>query len=187
MENMYITVAYRLYAVAKDGGKEFVEEAPVEHPFQFISGMGYTLDKFEEEILALKKGDEFKFEIPCAEAYGERDEENVQTVNKSIFADADGKFDAERVFTGNVIPLQDGEGNRFFANVGEITEDKVVLDFNHPHAGKDLLFEGIVTEMRPATAQEVKEMAESMSGNGCGGGCEGGCGGNCGGGSGGCH
>ncbi len=185
MENMYITVAYRLYAIAKSGEKELVEEAPVEHPFRFISGMGYTLEKFEQEISALSKGDKFEFTIPCAEAYGERDEENVQKVSKNIFTDENGKFDTEHVFTGNIVPLQDAEGHRFFANVGEITEDKVVLDFNHPHAGKDLIFEGSVTEMRPATAEEVKELAEEMSG-GCGGCCEGGCGG-CGGSCGGCH
>ena len=38
MENKYITVAYKLY-VEQDGKQEMVEEATVEHPFQFISGM----------------------------------------------------------------------------------------------------------------------------------------------------
>ena len=68
MENKYITVAYKLYAV-EDGKKELREEAPAAHPFQFISGIGYTLDRFEKEILALQKGDNFSFTIPCAEAY----------------------------------------------------------------------------------------------------------------------
>ncbi len=71
MENKYITVAYKLYAVT-DGEKELREEAPASHPFQFISGIGYTLERFEKEILALKKGDNFNFTIPCAEAYGEK-------------------------------------------------------------------------------------------------------------------
>lgn len=79
MENKYITVAYKLYAVT-DGEKELREEAPASHPFQFISGIGYTLERFEKEILALKKGDNFNFTIPCAEAYGERDEDNVRQV-----------------------------------------------------------------------------------------------------------
>ena len=43
MENKYITVAYRLYAIA-DGKKELLEEATVEHPFQFISGIGYSIN-----------------------------------------------------------------------------------------------------------------------------------------------
>mgnify|MGYP000655414839 FL=1 len=84
MENKYITVAYKLYAV-EDGKKELREEAPAAHPFQFISGIGYTLDRFEKEILALQKGDNFSFTIPCAEAYGERDEDNVRQVPKSMF------------------------------------------------------------------------------------------------------
>ena len=69
MENKYITVAYKLY-VMQDGQKTLVEEATVEHPFQFISGLGTTLERFETEITALKKGDKFKFVIPTAEAYG---------------------------------------------------------------------------------------------------------------------
>ena len=178
MENKYITVAYKLYAIT-EGKKELLEEAPVEHPFQFISGIGYTLEKFENEILALNKGDHFNFTIPCAEAYGERDEESVRAVSKSMFCDADGNFDSDNVFEGNIIMLNDAEGHQFYANVGEITEDKVVLDLNHPHAGKDLIFEGVITEMREATNKEIEGMVNLMSGEGCGCGCDS-CGGGCG-------
>jgi len=171
MENKYITVAYKLYAIT-EGKKELLEEAPVEHPFQFISGIGYTLEKFENEILALNKGDHFNFTIPCAEAYGERDEESVRAVSKSMFCDADGNFDSDNIFEGNIIMLNDAEGHQFYANVGEITEGKVVLDLNHPHAGKDLIFEGVITEMREATNKEIEGMVNLMSGEGCGCGCD---------------
>ena len=50
--NKYITVAYKLYAI-EDGEREFTEEATVEHPFQFISGLGLTLDAFESQIKGL--------------------------------------------------------------------------------------------------------------------------------------
>ena len=178
MENKYITVAYKLYAIT-EGKKELLEEAPVEHPFQFISGIGYTLEKFENEILALNKGDHFNFTIPCAEAYGERDEESVRAVSKSMFCDADGNFDSDNIFEGNIIMLYDAVGHQFYAIVGEITEDKVVLDLNHPHAGKDLIFEGVITEMREATNKEIEGMVNLMSGEGCGCGCDS-CGGGCG-------
>ena len=177
MENKYITVSYRLYAM-NGGEKELIEEAPAAHPFQFISGIGYTLDRFEKEITALEKGDDFNFTIPCAEAYGERDEDNVRQVSKKMFCDDKGNFDSENIFPGNIIMLNDNEGHRFYANVGEITDDKVVIDLNHPHAGKDLIFEGKVIEMRPATNKEIEEIVTAMSG-GCGGHCEG-CGGGCG-------
>lgn len=179
MENKYITVAYKLYAIT-DGKKEMLEEAPANHPFQFISGLGYTLERFEKEILALTQGASFSFTIPCNEAYGERDEDGVRQVPKSMFCDPDGNFDSENIFPGNIIMLNDQEGNRFYANVGEITDDKVVLDLNHPHAGKDLIFEGNVIEMRDATNKEIESLVNAMSGEGCGSGCEG-CGGGCGG------
>ena len=86
MENKYITVAYKLYAIT-DGKKEMLEEAPANHPFQFISGLGYTLERFEKEILALTQGASFSFTIPCNEAYGERDEDGVRQVPKSMFCD----------------------------------------------------------------------------------------------------
>ena len=177
MENKYITVAYKLYAMV-DGNKELLEETQPEHPFQFISGIGFTLEKFEKEITALAKGDNFNFTIPCAEAYGERDEENVRQVSKSIFFDEKGNFDSENVYEGAIVMLNDQEGNQFYANIGEITEDKVVVDLNHPHAGKDLIFEGSIIEMREATNQEIQEMVSMMSGEcGCGCGDEGcGCG-----------
>ncbi len=49
VENKYITVAYKLYTI-ENGEKEFTEEAPAEHPFQFISGLGLTLESFENQV-----------------------------------------------------------------------------------------------------------------------------------------
>lgn len=190
MENKYITVAYKLYAMI-EGEKELIEEAPAEHPFQFITGIGYTLERFEKEITALSKGDNFNFTIPCAEAYGEVDPEGIKKLPKSVFCGPDGKFDEDNIFEGNIIMMNDGEGNQFYANVGEITDDSVVIDLNHPHAGKDLTFEGTILEMREATNKEVQDIVNSMSA--CGGGCSGcgrGCGDHdedCGGGCCGCH
>lgn len=158
MENKYITVAYKLY-VMQDGQKTLVEEATVEHPFQFISGLGTTLERFETEITALKKGDKFEFVIPTAEAYGEYMPEGVRTVSKDMFT-IDGVFDEERIFPGAVIPLQDNEGHHFYATVSEVTNDTVTVDLNHPHAGKDLTFEGEVVESRTATNEEIQEMVK---------------------------
>ena len=73
VENKYITVAYKLYTM-EDGEKELFEEAKAEHPFQFISGLGTTLEDFENQITALSKGDKFDFTIPADKAYGQYDE-----------------------------------------------------------------------------------------------------------------
>ena len=173
VENKYITVAYKLYSI-ENGEKEFTEEAPAEHPFQFISGLGLTLEAFESQVKDLKKGDKFDFTIPASEAYGEYDEEHVIDLPKNIF-EIEGKFDSERVVEGAVIPLMTSEGQRINGSVVEVKDDVVVMDMNHPLAGCDLNFVGEVTENRPATNDELAEMARMMSGGGCGGGCNGGC------------
>ena len=181
MENKYITVAYKLY-VERDGKQEMVEEATVEHPFQFISGLGTTLERFEKETSALNAGDKFDFVIPCAEAYGEYVPEGVHTVDKEMFT-IDGVFDSERIYLGSIVPLQDNEGHQFYATVCEVTDTKVTVDLNHPHAGKDLNFKGEVVASRPATVKEMQDMMNMLTGEGGCGGCGGGCG-DCGGGCG---
>ena len=95
VENKYITLAYKLYTI-ENGEKEFTEEAPAEHPFQFISGLGLTLESFENQVKDLNKGDKFDFTIKAEEAYGEYDEEHVIDLPKNIF-EIEGKFDSERV------------------------------------------------------------------------------------------
>lgn len=192
MNNKYITVAYKLY-VDNQGKEELVEEATAEHPFQFISGVGATLDRFENEVASLNVGDKFEFTIPSEEAYGEYMPEGVKTVSKEMFY-IDGKFYEERIYIGSIIPLQDNEGHHFYATVTDVTDSTVTVDLNHPHAGKDLKFVGSVITSREATNEEIKEAVSAMSGEGgcgscggCGGGCDdeeesGCCGGGCG-----CH
>ena len=181
VENKYITVAYKLYSI-ENGEKDFEEEAPVEHPFQFISGLGMTLEPFEAQIKDLQIGDKFDFTIPASEAYGEYDEEHVIDLPKQIF-EVDGKFDNERIVAGNVVPLMTSEGQRINGTVQEIKADVVVMDMNHPLAGCDLNFVGEVIESRPATNEELAEIARMMSGGGCSCGCDScgdGCGDGCG-------
>jgi FKBP-type peptidyl-prolyl cis-trans isomerase SlyD len=196
VENKYITVAYKLYSI-EDGEKEFTEETAEGRPFQFISGVGMTLEAFEAQVSALKPGDTFDFVIPAAQAYGEYDDDHVIELPKSAF-EVEGKFDSERVVEGNVLPMMTMDGQRLNGLVKEVQAAVVVMDMNHPLAGCDLNFIGSIVESRPATNEELAEVAQMMSGGcgcgsegcGCGDGCDGGdehgdscgCGGGCG-----CH
>lgn len=176
-ENKYITVAYKLYTM-EDGEKELFEEAGAEHPFQFVSGLGSTLEDFENQITPLTQGDKFDFTIPADKAYGEYDEQHVIDLPKNIF-EIDGHFDNEHVKDGSIVPLMTAEGQRVNASVVEVRPDVVVVDLNHPLAGADLVFVGEVIENRPATNEEIQELMKMMSNEGCGCGC-GSCGSDCG-------
>ena len=177
----YITVAYSLYTDNSEGVHELVEQAPVEHPFQFITELGVALEAFEAKLKDLNAGDEFDFTLSVDEAYGPYEQEHVIELPKSTFM-LNGRFQNDVIFEGAVIPLVNADGNRFQGLVLEVKEDVVIIDLNHPLAGKELHFKGSVVTSREATDAEVTALIKMMSGEGgcgCGCGCDGGCEGGC--------
>ncbi len=176
----YVTVAYELFTDNEKGIHELVEKAPAEHPFQFISGMGFALDSFEDKILALAEGENFDFVLKQDEAYGPYEQDHVIELPKETFS-INGKFDKDMVYPGAVLPLVNADGVRFNGLVLEVKDNTIIIDLNHPLSGKDLHFKGQVIVKRDATDEEIKELANMMSGeggcSGCGG--EGGCHGDC--------
>lgn len=188
--NKKIRVAYTLIS-HRNGESEEVEKTTREQPFEFLSGVGYTLDAFEENLKDLKKGDSFDFTIPSAEAYGDYDPDHVQDFDREVFT-IDGKFDSAHIYAGNVVEMMRADGSPILGTVKEVTPFKVVMDFNHPLAGCDLQFIGNVVDSRPASDAEMKKFYDVLraSQRGCGGcsGCNGGsCGDGCEDGCGGCH
>lgn len=188
-DNKYISLAYKLYWPEGDNQPgTLMEEAPAEHPLQFISGMGLMLDAFEAQVLPLKKGDTFDFCLSIDDAYGPYVEEGVQNVPRSMF-EIDGKLNAKYIYEGAVVPLMNSDGERFNGTITQIAPDHITVDLNHPLAGKPLRYVGTVVEHRDATNKEMEDVARMLSGEGgCGGncgncnsGCNGGCGGDCGG------
>lgn len=177
--NKYVTVAYELYTDNDKGIHELVEKAPIEHPFQFISGLGIALDSFESKILALAEGEAFDFVLKVDEAYGPYEQDHVIELLKETFA-INGRFDKDMVYPGAVLPLVNADGMRFQGLVLELKDNTVIIDLNHPLAGKDLHFKGQVVTMRDATNEEIQALINHEGCN-CGGDCEGGCEGGCGG------
>lgn len=177
--NKYMRVAYTLLS-HKNGECEEVEKTTREQPFSFLTGVGYTLDAFEDNLKDLKKGDEFDFTIPFADAYGEYDPDHVQDFNREVFT-IDGKFDSAHIFEGNVVEMMRADGSPILGTVKEVTPFKVTMDFNHPLAGCDLQFMGTIVESRPAKESEMKKFYDSLKASQCGcGGCSGCSGGSCG-------
>lgn len=177
----YITVAYSLYTDNSEGVHELVEQAPVEHPFQFITELGVALEAFEAKLKDLNAGDEFDFTLSVDEAYGPYEQEHVIELPKSTFM-LNGRFQKDVIFEGAVIPLVNADGNRFQGLVLEVKDEVVIIDLNHPLAGKELHFKGSVVTSREATDAEVTNLIKLMSGEGgcgCGCGCDGGCDGGC--------
>ena len=170
--NRYIAVAYRLYTKDKEGNRELVENATKEQPFQFVSGLGMTLDDFEKQIENLEKDGEFDFELTPEQAYGEYEEERVIKVPRQTF-EIDGRLDKQYIYEGAVVPLQNADGQRFNGLIKKIEDKEVTLDLNHPLAGKTLIFMGEVVDSREATKEEITATLKMLTGEGgCGCGCD---------------
>ncbi len=152
-KNNVISLTYELKITGKDG--EVIDAANENQPLDFIYGSGMMLPKFEENLANLSAEDTFEFMLTAEEGYGLRNEENIADVPMNVFMQ-DGKIEDGLLAVGNVIPLQDNEGNRFNGQVISLTDDTVKLDFNHPLAGENLYFTGKILSVREATKQELE-------------------------------
>ncbi len=170
--NKYISVQYKLYTV-DEKGEHLVEQTTPERPFEFISGFGFALEAFENQVKDLEKGKTFTFQLTKDEAYGDYEEERVLDLERDVFT-INGHFDHEHIYEGAVVPLQNEDGNHFYGRVLKVTEDQVKMDLNHPLAGETLLFSGLVTENREATKEEIQHLINHLHG-GCDCGCDGDC------------
>jgi FKBP-type peptidyl-prolyl cis-trans isomerase SlyD len=153
-ENKVVSLVYQLRVDGKEG--DIVETVQKEKPFVFLYGAGNLLPKFEEELSGLKAGDNFEFQIDADSAYGQASEEAILDLPRNIF-EVDGKIDEEIIKVGNVVPMQDKDGNKFNGIILEMKDDAIKVDFNHPLAGDDLFFQGEVVEVRDANEEELKQ------------------------------
>lgn len=136
-----VEVAYTLRANGPEG--EELETCQEESPFVFRIGAEEALEAFEKALVGKRVGEPFELTIACDDAYGEETDEAVLSLPKETFM-VDGKLDEEVMQAGEVVPLSDDEGNEIVGMVVEVKADAVLVDFNHPLAGLDLHFEGVV-------------------------------------------
>lgn len=183
-ENKFASISYTLTV---DG--EVVETVTAEAPLEFVFGAGFLLPQFEENLEGKVVGDKFGFTLLPGESYGEIIPEAVVELPTSVFM-MDGQIEEGLLTVGNQLPMSDTQGNRMIGTIKEVKPESVIMDFNHPMAGKTLVFAGEVVGVREATEADL--MMGQMAGGGCGCGCgeegcddkEGGCGGGC---NGGCN
>lgn len=147
--NNVVTLNYILHTIEEDGEKTFVEQTTSENPLTFLYGVGMMLPKFEEHIQGLNAGDKKSFTLEAADAYGEKDDRAIAQLPADMFKETGLPP------VGEVLPLQDNQGNQFRAVVVEVTPEAVIADLNHPMAGKTLNFDVEILSSRPATEEEL--------------------------------
>jgi FKBP-type peptidyl-prolyl cis-trans isomerase 2 len=110
-------------------------------PLEFTVGSGQIIPGLDRAIEGMAVGERKTVEVPAAEAYGPRNPEGVQSVPR------DQVPDHIPLDPGTQLQVQTGDGRTLPVTVTEVSEEVVVLDANHPLAGKDLTFEVELVEV----------------------------------------
>ena len=137
-------------------------------PLVFMFGKGQIISGLEDGIVNMSVGEKADVLVQPANAYGELDESATQEVPKDQFAGIDLEL-------GMTLYGQGEDGATVQVTVKEIGEETIVIDFNHPLAGKALMFSVTVNNVRDASAEEAmtgipSENKQEESGS-CGTGC----------------
>jgi FKBP-type peptidyl-prolyl cis-trans isomerase SlyD len=153
-KNKVVTVSYNLSSNLPGSDRQHVETADSSNPLQFIYGLGMMIPGFERGLEGKSLGDSFDFSIESEDAYGQTDESAVIKLPIDIFK-VEGVVDFNLLKLGNVLPLNDGDGNIMNGTVRGYDDTTVTMDFNHPLAGHLLHFTGKILEIRDASAEEI--------------------------------
>jgi peptidylprolyl isomerase len=131
-------------------------------PLQFTVGSGQIIKGFDEAVVGMKKGEKKTITLAPEEAYGPRQEGMIIEIPKSQIP-ADMTLEV-----GMRLHLRDPNGNPVPAVVGEITDEVVKMDANHPMAGKTLIFDIEIAETGLTPASESCSESEGHQCTGCG-------------------
>ncbi len=104
-------------------------------PLEFTVGSGQIIPGLDAALPGMAVGDKKTVEVPCADAYGEADPNAMQSVPRGEIPDH------IPLDLGTQLQVQTPQGQTLQVTVAQVDEEKVVLDANHPLAGKDLTFD----------------------------------------------
>lgn len=135
------------YTVSVDD--EVVDTSRNDEPIFFIQGKGQIIPGLERALYGMKAGESKEFAVAPKDAYGEVDEDAFADIPRS-------EFPPEiPIEAGVELQLTNDEGEELEAFIVSADEDTVHLNFNHPLAGRELVFSVQVTEIRQATEEEL--------------------------------
>jgi len=137
------------YEVRLLSGKTVDSSKKAGAPARFICGQGLFPKPVEEEIIGLKKGDKKTIEVHPKHTYGDYDPKKILLVAQERFS---GELEI-----GKVAQVPDEFGIRRPAIVLKVWEGAILVDFNHPLAGKPLMFEIFIRDVQPGI-EDISEV-----------------------------
>lgn len=142
MSNQVITFHYKLTNTSGD----VLDQSLGGEPLVFMSGVGHLIQGLENELVLMSAGDKKVVNVEAAQAYGEREEQLVQQVERSQLP--------EELEVGMQFAVGEEE-SPLVVTVVDFNDETVTLDGNHPLAGEALVFDVELVSKRDATEDEI--------------------------------
>ena len=153
------------YTLNDANSKEQLDTNVGGNPLEFISGMGQIIPGLEKKIENLAAGEKVDVMVEPAEAYGEYNDEAVQNLPKEQFAGID-------LVEGMTLYGTGEDQQTVQVTVKTVADNEVTIDYNHPMAGRTLMFSVSILDVRDATEEELQTGV--VGGMAAAGGCCGG-------------
>lgn len=137
------------FAVALENGVQIDSTFERDAPVSLTIGDGSLLEGFEKTLMGLRAGDKRTAHLSPAEGFGDWHQDNVQRFDKNLFTDGEPQV-------GTMMAFEDKSKATLTGVVSDVGDDTVTVDFNHPLAGKNVVFTVEIFKVTPAGARGVR-------------------------------
>ncbi|BCZ18616.1 FKBP-type peptidyl-prolyl cis-trans isomerase slyD [Helicobacter sp. NHP19-012] len=156
-------VAIIEYEVRDHATQEVLDSNIGKKPLEFLMGAGQVIVGLEKAVQQAQVGQTLNIVIPPHDAYGEYRTDYLQEVPRD-------QFEGIELQRGMTLFGQGENQESVQVSVKDFSDHMVMIDYNHPLAGKELSFQFTLLGLREATEQEVLK-GQPSSKQCCGGGC----------------
>ena len=125
----------KIHYTCKLANGTIIDSSSGKEPLEFILGKGEVIKALEDAVMGMRVGQSKTVNVPAENAYGPHRGEWVLEMGRDKLP---GDWNPE---VGLCLEIPRGKGESSMATVTHVFESTVRLDFNHPLAGKALIFE----------------------------------------------
>ncbi|USS41660.1 peptidylprolyl isomerase [Thermococcus aggregans] len=139
--------------VAKEAG--IYNENGIYGPVPIAVGAGHVIKGLDEALEGLEVGKKYTIEVPPEKAFGKRDPKLIKTFTI-------GQFRRQGIypFPGLDVEIETESGRKLKGRVISVSSGRVRVDFNHPYAGKTVVYEVEIVEKIEDPIEKVKALIE---------------------------
>jgi peptidylprolyl isomerase len=134
-----------------EDGTEFDSSHSRGEPITVTAGVGQLISGFDTALDGMTAGTTKTVTIPPEQAYGDKNPAAFTTLNRSLFPDG-FEFVVDKT-----VPLMGSNGEPVMGTISELTDDEIIVDLNHPMAGKTLNFEIEVVSVTDTAEEDTDD------------------------------